>query len=112
MDIVLYSIYAVILGFIINSIIRYFLFNSVNVTIMLSIALMLTFFQETRKSGLILIVLGLAAAIINIYLNLNNFLEILGSLIVAIITTILIYSLKKYLIELNQVIKAAYYVLK
>jgi undecaprenyl-diphosphatase len=79
---------------------------------MLSIALMLTYFKETRKSGLILLILGLTNAIINIYLNHIELQKILESIIVAIMTTIIIYYSKKYLIELNQILKAAYYVLK
>ena len=113
MDIVLYSLYAVILGFFINIILGYFLiFNSVNVVLMLSIAFMLTYFEETRKSGLILMILGLTSGFTYIYLNLNNSLEIVGSIMLAIIITILIYYSRKYLIELNQIFKAAYYVLK
>jgi len=113
MDIVLYSVYAGFLGFIINMILGYFLvFNSINVSFMLSIALMLTYFKETRKSGMILLILGLTDIIINIYLNNIDQQKIIGSIIVASITTIIIYYSKKYLIELNQIIKAAYYVLK
>jgi undecaprenyl-diphosphatase len=87
----------------------YILFN---VAFILSIALMLTYFKETRKSGMILLILGLTDIIINIYLNNIDQQKIIGSIIVASITTIIIYYSKKYLIELNQIIKAAYYVLK
>jgi hypothetical protein len=73
---------------------------------------MLTYFKETRKSGMILLILGLTDIIINIYLNNIDQQKIIGSIIVASITTIIIYYSKKYLIELNQIIKAAYYVLK
>ncbi len=110
MNIVLYSAYAVIIGYIINMILRYYILF--NLTFMLSIALILTYFKETRKSGLILLILGLIYAIINIYLNHINLQKIIGSIILASITTIIIYYSKKYLIELNQIIKAAYYVLK
>ncbi len=113
MDIVLYSVYAVIIGFIINSILGIFhIFYSVNMNFMISIALMLTYFKETRRSGLIFISLALTTGIIYNYYNFNTSLEILGSILVAIISTILIYYYKKHLIELNQIIKAAYYVLK
>ncbi len=110
MNIVLYSAYAVIIGYIINMILRYYILF--NLTFMLSIALILTYFKETRKSGLILLILGLIYAIINIYLNHIDLQKIIGSIILASITTIIIYYSKKYLIELNQIIKAAYYVLK
>jgi undecaprenyl-diphosphatase len=110
MDIVLYSIYAVIIGFIINMFLGYYILF--NVAFILSIALMLTYFKETRKSGMILLILGLTDIIINIYLNNIDQQKIIGSIIVASITTIIIYYSKKYLIELNQIIKAAYYVLK
>lgn len=113
MDIVLYSVYAGFLGFIINMILGYFLvFNSINVSFMLSIALMLTYFKETRKSGLILLILGLTSGILYIYLNYINSREILLSIVLAFITTIIIYYSRNYLIELNQILKAAYYVLK
>ena len=110
LDIVLYSLYAVIIVFIINIILGYYILF--NLVFMLSIALMLTYFKETRKSGLILLILGLTNAIINIYLNHIELQKILESIIVAIMTTIIIYYSKKYLIELNQILKAAYYVLK
>ena len=110
MDIVLYSIYAVIIGFIINMFLGYYILF--NVAFILSIALMLTYFKETRKSGMIFLILGLTDIIINIYLNNIDQQKIIGSIIVASITTIIIYYSKKYLIELNQIIKAAYYVLK
>ena len=110
LDIVLYSLYAVIIVFIINIILGYYILF--NLVFMLSIALMLTYFKETRKSGLILLILGLTNAIINIYLNHIELQKILESIIVAIMTTIIIYNSKKYLIELNQILKAAYYVLK
>jgi undecaprenyl-diphosphatase len=79
---------------------------------MLSIALMLTYFKETRKSGLILLILGLTSGILYIYLNYINSREILLSIVLAFITTIIIYYSRNYLIELNQILKAAYYVLK
>jgi undecaprenyl-diphosphatase len=110
MDIVLYSLYAVIIGFIINMVLRYYILF--NVTFMLSIALMLTYFKETRKSGLILIILGLISGIMNVYFNHIDLQKILGSIILAFMITIIIYYSKMYLIELNQILKAAYYVLK
>ncbi len=113
MDIVLYSGYAGLLGFTLNMILGYFfVFDSVNVSFMLSIALILTYFKETRKSGLILLILGLTGGIMYIYLNFINPREILFSIVVAFITTIIIYYSRNYLIELNQILKAAYYVLK
>ena len=110
MDIVLYSIYAVIIGFIINMFLGYYILF--NVAFILSIALMLTYFKETRKSGLILLILGLTSGILYIYLNYINSREILLSIVLAFITTIIIYYSRNYLIELNQILKAAYYVLK
>ncbi len=110
LDIVLYSTYSVIILLIINMLIGYYI--QFNLAFMLSIALMLTYFKETRKSGLILLILGLIDSIMIIYLNHNDLQIFLGSVIVASIITLIIYYLKKYLIELNQIIKAAYYVLK
>jgi len=66
------------------------------------------YFQETRKIGLILLILALIGSfmmsIYNMYLPLNIF-ESLG---VAIINTIIIYGIRKKLASLNQIFKLVY----
>ena len=115
-DIVLYSVYASILGLTINFVMEFLFSNSVEtfsdpVTFMLSVALMMTYFRETRKIGMILLVLGLTGAFMSIYIMYIP-LYILGSTGVAIISTISIYSIKEKLVSLNQIFKLIYLILK
>jgi len=118
-DIVLYSVYATLLGLIITFIIGFFpqipfisskTFS--NQIFMLSVAVMMLYFQETLKIGAILLSLeifgGLSASIYDMSLLLC-IIKLFG---VAIISTVIIYSIKGKLISLNQIFKLVYLILK
>ncbi len=120
-DIILYCIYASILGLITTSIMDFFYSMqsitsagtfSNNIIFMLSVALMMTYFQETRKIGAILLILGLNGSFIMIIPSMNFPLDLFEPFGVAIISTIIIYSLKKKLTSLNQIFKLIYLILK
>ena len=130
-NIVLYSIYAAILGLIINYVIGLLYFHprpfmipvgttlfpyaaetsfpSDHTTFMLSIALMMSYFKETRKIGIILAVLGLIGGLSRVFAGVHFPLDILGSVCVAIIVSLVIYYLKDNLAFLNKTVKGIYF---
>jgi undecaprenyl-diphosphatase len=130
-DIVLFGVYAAILGLIINYVIglvyfhpRPFMlhlgtllfqypaetsFPSDHATLMFSLALMLMYFKETRVAGFIFLILGAVGSFARIFSGVHFPLDILGSLIVSIISTIIIFQFKDKFIPLNNVIKDIYY---
>jgi undecaprenyl-diphosphatase len=130
-DIVLFGVYAAILGLIINYIIGLFYFHprpfmlhlgtllfqypaetsfpSDHATLMFSLALMLMYFKETRVAGIIFLILGAIGSFARIFSGVHFPLDILGSLIVSIISTIIIFQFKHKFIPLNIVIKDIYY---
>ena len=115
-DIVLYSIYAAILGFAINFVVESLFLNpfetfSDPVTFMFSAALIMVYFKETRKTGMILLILGLAVAFMSIY-SIQLPLDVLESAVIAVISTVIIYLIKEKLVSLNQIFKLIYIILK
>ena len=130
-DIVLFGVYAAILGLVINYIIglvyfhpRPFMihlgtllfqypaetsFPSDHATLMFSIALMLIYFKETRIAGFIFLILGFIGGFARIFSGVHFPLDILGSLLVSLISTIIIFQFKDKFIPLNMVIKEIYY---
>ena len=114
-DIVLYSIYAAILGSALNFIREILFLNhsetfSNSVIFMFSVALTQAYFNETRKIG-ILLILGVAVASIGAYIT-HLPLDVSGSAVIAIISTVLIYLIKEKLVSLNQIFKLVYIILK
>ncbi len=129
-NIVLYSIYAAILGLIINYIIGQFYFHprpfmipvgitlfhypaetsfpSDHTTFMLSIALTISYFKETRKIGVILAILGLIGGFSRVFAGVHFPLDIIGSIGVSIIASLTIYYLKDNLTSLNRKIGGVY----
>jgi undecaprenyl-diphosphatase len=129
-DIVLYGIYAAIIGLIINFIIglvyfhpRPFMINmgtllfqypaetsfpSDHSTLMFSIALMLIYFKETRIAGVIFLILGVIGGIARVFSGVHFPLDILGSLVISIICTVIIFQFKDRFYHLNKVIKEIY----
>ena len=129
-NIVLYSIYAAIFGLIINYIIGQFYFHprpfmipvgttlfhypaetsfpSDHTTFMLSIALMISYFKETRKIGAILAILGLIGGFSRVFAGVHFPLDIIGSIGVSIIASLTIYYLKDNLTSLNIKIEGIY----
>ena len=130
-DIVLYGAYAAILGLVINYIIGLLYFHprpfmihigtllfqypaetsfpSDHATLMFSLALMLIYFKETRIAGFIFLILGFIGSFARIFSGIHFPLDILGSLIVSIISTIIIFQFKDKFNPLNTVIKEIYY---
>lgn len=129
-DIALYSIYAAIIGIIINFIIGIFYFHprpfmisvgttlfpysaetsfpSDHTTFMLSIALMMVYFKETRKLGVTLVILGLIGGFARVFSGVHFPFDIIGSVVVAIIVSIVIYYFKDNLTPLSQIIRRIY----
>jgi undecaprenyl-diphosphatase len=128
---VLYSGYSAILALLLNSLIstlyyhpRPFMLNmgklliyhapetsfpSDHTTFMLSIAFMLTYFKETRKSGLALSILGFIGGLSRVFCGLHFPIDIIGSFGVALLSSFLIYSLQTKLKTLNQIIIRLYF---
>jgi undecaprenyl-diphosphatase len=130
-DIALYSVYAAVLGLFINFVIGYFYYHSRpfvehagtllfpystdssfpsdHATLMLSIALMMIYFKETRKLGILLVILGLIGGFARVFVGVHWPFDIIGSLLVAIIASLSIYYFKDSLNFLNRIIKAIYF---
>ncbi|HEX7468385.1 MAG TPA: undecaprenyl-diphosphatase [Methanobacterium sp.] len=129
-DLILYGIYASIIGLVINYLIglvyfhpRPFMiglgtqmfqypaetsFPSDHTTFMVSIALMLFYFKETRVYGVILLILGLIGGLARVMSGVHFPLDILGSIVVSIISTLIIYQFKGKFNPLNTIIKDFY----
>lgn len=127
----LYSGYAAILGVSLNFLISLFYFHSRpfmdnigtllikhapetsfpsdHTTFMLSIAFMLLYFKETRSVGIILSIFGIIGGIARIYCGLHYPFDILGSIIVAIISSGIIFVFKEKLQKFNNLIINLYY---
>lgn len=129
-DILLYSVYAGITGLIINYLIGLVYFHprpsmlhlgtqlfqyptdssfpSDHTTLMVSIALMLIYFRETRIYGIIILILGLIGGFARVFSGIHFPFDIFGSVIVAIISSALIFYFKKGFDPLNNLIKQIY----
>jgi undecaprenyl-diphosphatase len=129
-DVILYGIYAAIIGLVINYIIglvyfhpRPFMiglgtqlfqypaetsFPSDHTTFMVSIALMLFYFKETRVYGVILLILGLIGGLARVFSGVHFPLDILGSIVVSIISTLIIFRFKDRFNPLNMLIEEIY----
>ena len=129
-DVILYGIYAAIIGLVINYIIglvyfhpRPFMiglgtqlfqypaetsFPSDHTTFMVSIALMLLYFKETRVYGVILLILGLTGGLARVFSGVHFPLDILGSIVVSIISTMIIFRFKDRFNPLNMLIEEIY----
>lgn len=129
-DILLYSIYAGITGLIINYLIGLVYFHprplmlhlgtqlfayptdssfpSDHTTLMVSIALMLIYFRETRIYGVIILILGLIGGFARVFSGIHFPFDIFGSVIVAIISSALIFYFKENFNPLNNLVKQIY----
>lgn len=130
-DIALYSLYSATLGLIINFIIGLFYFHprpmmlnmgtslfpystdssfpSDHTTMMLSIAFMLIYFRETRILGVLFGILALVGGFSRVFAGVHFPLDIIGSVMVSILASLIVYSLKDHLIIINKIIKALYF---
>ena len=129
-DILLYGVYAAITGLIINYLIGFVYFHprpsmlhlgtqlfqyptdssfpSDHTTLMVSIALMLIYFKETRIYGVIILILGLIGGFARVFSGIHFPFDIFGSVMVAIISTILIFYFRERFKPLNNLIKQIY----
>lgn len=129
-NIILYAVYAAIIGLAINMIIGMFYFHprpfmipigtvlfqypaessfpSDHTTMMVSLSLMLIYFKETRNIGLVFLGLSLIGGFARIFSGVHFPLDILGSVVVSIFSTLLIYSMKERLDPLNSIIQNIY----
>ncbi len=129
-DILLYSVYAGIIGLIINYLIGLVYFHprpsllhmgtqlfqyptdssfpSDHTTLMVSIALMLLYFKETRIYGVIILILGLIGGFARVFSGIHFPFDIFGSVIVAVISSLLIFYFKERFNPLNNLIKQIY----
>lgn len=129
-DIALYSIYSATLGLVINFIIGLFYFHprpltlnmgtslfpytsdssfpSDHTTMMLSMAILLIYFKETRILGVIFVILGLIGGFSRVYVGVHFPLDIIGSIGVAFMASYIIYSFRDNLIIINRIIEALY----
>lgn len=130
-NIVLYSVYAAISGLIINYIIGIFYFHprpfmipvgttlfpylaetsfpSDHTTFMLSIAFMMICFKETRKIGIFLAILGLIGGFSRVFAGVHFPLDIIGSVGVSILVSLVIYYSRNHLTLLNRTINGIYF---
>ena len=74
-------------------------FPSDHTTIMLSIAFLLIYYRETRLSGIVLSILGLVGGLARVFAGLHFPLDILGSIGVALISSLLAYKFGPKLIQ-------------
>jgi undecaprenyl-diphosphatase len=129
-DIVLYGVYAAVIGLLINYIIglvyfhpRPFMiptgtllfsypgdssFPSDHTTLMLSLTFMLTYFRETRKIGLLFVVLGLIGGFARVFCGVHFPMDILGSVVVSLIITAAIFKFRNRLTPINNLFKGFY----
>ena len=83
-------------------------FPSDHATLMLSMALTALCFHPTRRSGSVLLVLGLLGGLARVFCGLHFPLDIVGSLGVALIATALIMALARRLLPLNDRLLGVY----
>lgn len=129
-DIVLYGVYAAVIGVLINYIIglvyfhpRPFMiptgtllfsysgdssFPSDHTTLMLSLTFMLTYFRETRKIGVLFVVLGLIGGFARVFCGVHFPMDILGSVVVSLIVTAAIFKFRNRLKPINNLFKGFY----
>lgn len=129
-NIILYAVYAAIIGLAINMIIGMIYFHprpfmipigtqlfhypaessfpSDHTTMMVSLSLMLIYFKETRKIGAVFLALGLIGGFARIFSGVHFPLDILGSIVVSIFSTFLIFKMKERLNPLNSAIQNIY----
>jgi undecaprenyl-diphosphatase len=83
-------------------------FPSDHTTFMLSLAITLLLLQETRKTGVLLCILGLVGGFSRVLCGIHYPFDILGSLLVATVAGLIIVLLQAKLMKLNQALIAIY----
>lgn len=79
-------------------------FPSDHTTFMLSIAIMLIYLKNSRTQGITLLVLSLIGGISRVFCGLHFPLDILGSIIIALMSSFFIYRIRENLNSLNSLI--------
>jgi len=79
-------------------------FPSDHTTFMLSIAIMLIYFKNSRAQGITFLVLSLIGGISRVFCGLHFPLDIIGSIIIALLSSFLIYCIRQNLNPLNSFI--------
>jgi len=122
-DIVLFSVYSAVFGILLNFLITLFYFHprpfmehmgntlinhvaetsfpSDHTTFMLSIAIMLLYFKETRNAGIILFFLGLFGGIARVFCGVHYPFDIFGSIIVAVVSSYILFLFKSKFQRIN-----------
>ncbi len=122
-DTALYASYTAVLGIILNFLIARLYFHprpfmdkigtllikhssdasfpSDHTTFILSIAFMLLYFKKTRFWGIVLVALGLCGGLARVYTGLHYPLDIIGSILVALISSALIFVYRNKLKKIN-----------
>ncbi|HHD92530.1 MAG TPA: undecaprenyl-diphosphatase [Candidatus Portnoybacteria bacterium] len=77
-------------------------FPSDTTTFMLSIAILFLYFRQTRISGIILFIIGFISGLCRVISGIHFPMDILGSLVVSIIASLIIYYNQKTFTPLNQ----------
>jgi len=130
-NLVLYCIYSVILGLSLNFLITLFYFHprpfmnkigvllikhapetsfpSDHTTLMLSVAFMLLYFKKTRIKGIILSVVALIGGTARVFAGVHYPFDIIGSILIAIISSYIIFTFKEKLQKFNHLIINLYY---
>ncbi|MBI4685317.1 MAG: phosphatase PAP2 family protein [Nitrospirae bacterium] len=83
-------------------------FPSDHTTFMLSIATTLLLIDSTMKWAILFVALGAVGGISRVFCGIHYPLDILGSLIVAFISSVLIWSLKKKIVVVNEYVISKY----
>jgi len=127
----LYAGYSAIIGLLLNYLITLFYFHprpfmdkvgtllinhvpetsfpSDHTTFMLSIAFILLYFKESRKAGITLSILGILGGISRIFCGLHYPFDIIGSIVVAMISSYIVFISKERLQKFNNLIINSYY---
>ncbi len=130
-NVVLYAGYSAILGIVLNFLITLFYFHprpfmdgigtllinhlsetsfpSDHTTFMLSIAFIFLYFKQTRKMGVVLSIFGIIGGIARVYCGVHYPFDILGSILVAGISSYVIFLSRKKFQNLNELIIDLYY---
>ncbi|MCP3942992.1 MAG: undecaprenyl-diphosphatase [Desulfobacteraceae bacterium] len=83
-------------------------FPSDHTTFMLSISVFLLLLKETRKIGIIFTIIGIIGGLSRVMCGVHYPVDVLGALLVAVVSGFLILGFKKQLVNINQYIMGVY----
>ena len=79
-------------------------FPSDHATVMFSVSLMLLTFKDLKRSGVVFFIFAFLSGLARVYSGLHFPMDIAGSLIVALLSTGILLTLKNYIIPVNRVL--------